>query len=85
MHMMKNVLNFLEDHVISDEVIILGQCPSSKTQPFKNGTFARQKPQMTVMIVSTVERCFMRLQQLGDSDAVDYNWSNRLILCTCWS
>jgi hypothetical protein len=43
MHTMKNVLNFLEDHVISDEVIILGQCPSSKTQPFKNGTFARLK------------------------------------------
>lgn len=41
--MMKNVLNFLEDHVISDDIIILGQCPSSKTQPFKNGTFARLK------------------------------------------
>lgn len=41
--MMKNVLNFLEDHVTSDDVIILGQCPSSKTQPFKNGTFARLK------------------------------------------
>jgi hypothetical protein len=38
---MKSVTSFLSDHKTSDEVIILGQCPSSKTEPFKNGTFAR--------------------------------------------
>jgi hypothetical protein len=41
--MMKNVLNFLKDHEVSEDIIILGQCPSSRTEPFKNGTFDRLK------------------------------------------
>lgn len=38
---MKSVTSFLSDHKTSEDVIILGQCPSSKTEPFKNGTFMR--------------------------------------------
>jgi hypothetical protein len=40
---MKSVTDFITDHKPSDDIIVLGQCPSSKTQPFKNGTFARLK------------------------------------------
>ena len=40
---MKNVVDFIDDHVTSDRVIILGQCPSSKTKASANGTFARLK------------------------------------------
>jgi len=43
---MKSVTDFLPYHRPSDEVIVLGQCPSSKTTPFKNGTFARLKDWM---------------------------------------
>jgi len=39
---MKSVKDFI-DVPTSDEVIILGQCPSTKTEPFSNGTFARLK------------------------------------------
>lgn len=39
---MKSVKDFI-DVPTSDEVIILGQCPSTKTKPFSNGTFARLK------------------------------------------
>ncbi len=38
---MKSVTDFITDHKPSDDIIVLGQCPSSKTEPFKNGTFAR--------------------------------------------
>ena len=40
---MINVLDFLEGHKTSDDIIILGQCPSTKKVPFKNGTFSRFK------------------------------------------
>lgn len=39
---MKSVKDFIEVPS-SEDVIILGQCPSTKTQPFTNGTFARLK------------------------------------------
>lgn len=38
---MKSVLDFLEGHGTSDELIILGQCPSSNMKPLKNGTYDR--------------------------------------------
>jgi hypothetical protein len=38
---MKSVLDFLEGHKLSEDIIILGQCPSTKTTPSVNGTFAR--------------------------------------------
>ena len=38
---MKSVLDFLEGHKLSEDIIILGQCPSTKTTPSINGTFAR--------------------------------------------
>jgi len=38
---MKSVPDFIEGHKTSNDILILGQCPSSKTKPFKNGTFAR--------------------------------------------
>lgn len=37
----KSVLDFLEGHKLSEDIIILGQCPSSKVTPSANGTFAR--------------------------------------------
>jgi len=40
---MKSVLDFLEGHQISEDIIVLGQCPSTKTTPSVNGTFARLK------------------------------------------
>jgi len=46
---MKQVTDFLPYHRPSDEVIILGQCPSSKTKPFKNGTFSRLKNWMDIV------------------------------------
>ena len=39
--MLKSVPDFIEDHVGSEDVIILGLSPSSRTKPFKNGTFNR--------------------------------------------
>lgn len=38
---LKSVPDFLDDHTTSDEVIILGMSPSTKTKAFKNGTFDR--------------------------------------------
>lgn len=38
---LKSVPDFLEDHQTSDDVIILGMSPSTKTKSFKNGTFDR--------------------------------------------
>ena len=38
---MKSVLDFLEGHGSSNELLILGQCPSSNTKPLKNGTYNR--------------------------------------------
>ena len=38
---MKSVLDFLEGHGTSNELLILGQCPSSNTKPLKNGTYNR--------------------------------------------
>ena len=38
---MKSVLDFLDGHGTSNELVILGQCPSSNTKPLKNGTYNR--------------------------------------------
>lgn len=38
---MKSVLDFLEGHGTSDELLILGQCPSTNVKPLANGTYAR--------------------------------------------
>lgn len=38
---MKSVVDFLEGHGSSNELLILGQCPSSNTKPLKNGTYNR--------------------------------------------
>jgi hypothetical protein len=38
---MKSVLDFLDGHGSSNELLILGQCPSSNTKPLKNGTYDR--------------------------------------------
>jgi hypothetical protein len=40
---MKSVLDFLPDHNTDSDIVILGQCPSTKVTPSKNGTFARLK------------------------------------------
>jgi len=40
---LKSVPDFIENHRRSEDIIILGLSPSSKTVPFKNGTFARLK------------------------------------------
>jgi hypothetical protein len=46
---MKSVLDFLSGHQLSEDIIILGQCPSSKITPTANGTFARLKKWMTTV------------------------------------
>ena len=46
---MKSVLDFLEGHQLSEDIIILGQCPSSKITPSINGTFSRLKKWMTTV------------------------------------
>lgn len=38
---MKSVIDFLDGHGTSNELVILGQCPSSNTKPLKNGTYNR--------------------------------------------
>jgi hypothetical protein len=38
---MKSVIDFLDGHGTSNELVILGQCPSSNTKPLKNGTYDR--------------------------------------------
>lgn len=38
---MKSVTDFLDGHGTSNELIILGQCPSSNTKPLKGGTYDR--------------------------------------------
>lgn len=38
---MKSVVDFLDNHITSNELIILGQCPSSNTKPLKGGTYDR--------------------------------------------
>jgi uracil-DNA glycosylase len=48
---MKSVPDFIEGHESSDDILILGQCPSSKTKPFKNGTFARLSKWLEVVDV----------------------------------
>ena len=40
---MKSVIDFLPDHNTDSDILVLGQCPSSKVTPSKNGTFARLK------------------------------------------
>jgi len=45
---MKSVIDFLPDHDTNSDVVILGQCPSSKVTPCKNGTFARLKTWMNM-------------------------------------
>lgn len=46
---MKSVIDFLPDHNTDSDIVILGQCPSSKTTPIKNGTFARLKVWMNMV------------------------------------
>ena len=41
--MIKSVLDFLPDHDTNSDIVILGQCPSTKVTPSKNGTFVRLK------------------------------------------
>ena len=48
-YIMKSVIDFLPDHEDSDDVVVLGQCPSSKVTPTKNGTFARLNNWMTIV------------------------------------
>ena len=38
---MKSVIDFLDGHCTSNELVILGQCPSSNTKPLKGGTYDR--------------------------------------------
>ena len=33
------MVDFIHDHKRSDEIIFIGICPSSKTEPFSNGSF----------------------------------------------
>lgn len=40
---MKSVIDFLPEHNTESDIVVLGQCPSTKVTPFKNGTFARLK------------------------------------------
>jgi len=42
----RDVLDFLPGHDTNSDIIVLGQCPSSKTTPSVNGTFARLKKWM---------------------------------------
>jgi len=42
----KSVLDFLEGHKLSEDIIVLGQCPSTKVTPTANGTFRRLKKWM---------------------------------------
>jgi uracil-DNA glycosylase len=37
----KSVPDFIPDHISDPDYLIVGLSPSSKTKPFKNGTFAR--------------------------------------------
>lgn len=46
---MKSVLDFLQGHELSEDIIVLGQCPSSKITPTANGTFNRLKKWMTTV------------------------------------
>jgi G:T/U-mismatch repair DNA glycosylase len=41
MSVLKSVPDFLEDHIGSREVLVLGMNPSANKKPIKNGTFAR--------------------------------------------
>lgn len=45
----KSVLDFLEGHKLSEDIIVLGQCPSTKVTPTANGTFHRLKKWMTTV------------------------------------
>lgn len=38
---MKSVPDFIEGYKSSNDILILGQCPSSNTKPNKNGTYSR--------------------------------------------
>jgi hypothetical protein len=38
---MKSVPDFIEGYRSSNDILILGQCPSSNTKPNKNGTYSR--------------------------------------------
>lgn len=40
---MKSVIDFLPGHNTESDIVVLGQCPSTKVTPSKNGTFARLK------------------------------------------
>ena len=42
-YIMKSAIDFLPDHNTDSDILVLGQCPSSKVTPSKNGTFARLK------------------------------------------
>lgn len=43
---LKSVPDFLEDHIGDRDVLVLGMSPSTRTKPFKNGTFCRLKQWM---------------------------------------
>ena len=44
--MLKSVPDFLFAHKTSDTILVLGQCPSTRTKPTANGTFVRLKKWM---------------------------------------
>ena len=44
--MLKSVPDFLFAHKPSDTILVLGQCPSTRTKPTANGTFVRLKKWM---------------------------------------
>lgn len=46
---MKSVIDFLPGHNTDSDIVVLGQCPSTKVTPSKNGTFARLKRWMDLV------------------------------------
>lgn len=46
---MKSVIDFLPGHDTNSDIVVLGQCPSTKVTPSKNGTFSRLKGWMDVV------------------------------------
>ncbi len=46
---LKSVSDFLPDHIGSREVLVLGQCPSKNTKPFKGATFTKVQAWMNAV------------------------------------
>jgi len=44
---LKSVPDFLPDHIGSRDILVLGMSPSTKTKPFRGGTFERLQSWMT--------------------------------------